>query len=79
MEVLIAADAVNLTPATNKTASDSNGIVPSSSTDQLVGINGALVDQSTHRVLKTIKKLTVELFCGQHNPVRTSAFLHIRN
>jgi hypothetical protein len=77
LEVLIAADAipaVDPTSATNKTAADSNGLVPSS-TDHFVGMNGALVDQSMHRVLKTIKKLTVELFCGQHNPVRTSAFL----
>lgn len=67
LEVLVNSDAVGAPDAAR---------VDSGS--QLVGVNGTLLDGSQHRVLKTIKKLSVELLCGQHNPVETFRCIFLR-
>lgn len=61
-EVLITLDAADSLPSA----------VPDG---QLVSVNGASEEQPTHVVLKTIKKLTVEVLCSQHNPVRFISLL----
>jgi hypothetical protein len=42
---------------------------PTNDAGQHVSADGIPTDQPTHRILKTIKKLMIDVICAQHNPV----------
>jgi len=64
-EVLITHAAAAALPASS-TSEPQSEVDPTS----LTAVNGAVLDPATHRVFKTIKKYSVEVLCGLHNPVR---------